>query len=95
MTIKLHTCGATFIHGPHPCWQVMHALDEAGIPYEQVKHPSVPRGRRSELHRLSGQRLLPVVEFEDGTILREDSKDLIARIRDKRLDEARGAQIPG
>jgi glutathione S-transferase len=95
MAIKLHTCGATFIHGRHRCWQVMHALDEAGIRYEQVKHPSFPRGRRSELHRLSGQRLLPVVEFEDGTILREQSKDLIARIRDRRLDEARGAQIPG
>jgi glutathione S-transferase len=94
MTIRLHTCGGTFLHGPHPCWQVMHALDEAAIPYEQVKHPTFPRGRRDELERLSGQRRLPVVEFEDGTILREDSRALVERIRERRLDEARGAQ-PG
>jgi len=95
MAIKLHTCGNNWVHGPHPCWQVRKALDEAGIVYEQVKHPSFPRGRRDELNRLSGQRLLPVVEYEDGTILREDSKDLVKRIQDGRLDEARGANVPG
>jgi len=90
MAIKLHTCGNTWIHGPHPCWQVMKALDEKGVEYEQVKEPTF-RGRRADLEKLSGQRLLPVIEFEDGTTLREQSKDMAQRIRDGRLDEARGA----
>jgi hypothetical protein len=30
---------------------------------------------------MTGQRKLPFVEFEDGTVLREESKDLAARIR--------------
>jgi hypothetical protein len=29
----------------------------------------------------NGQRLLPAIEFEDGTIVREESADLAARIR--------------
>ena len=81
MAIKLHTCGATWAHGPHPCWKVMHALDEAGIPYQQVKHPSFPRGRRNELQEITGQRVLPVIELDDGTIIRQESKDMIAMIR--------------
>jgi hypothetical protein len=30
---------------------------------------------------LTGQKKLPFIELEDGTILREESKDLAARIR--------------
>jgi hypothetical protein len=48
MPTKLHRCGLTFIKGPHPCWPVQQALDEAGIEYELVEH-SVLRGRRAEL----------------------------------------------
>ena len=81
MAIKLHTRGLTFIKGPHPCATVMKALDDEGIAYEQVKHPSFGRGRRSELKSLSGQDKLPVVEFEDGRIYRAESKDMAARIR--------------
>jgi glutathione S-transferase len=66
----------------------MHALDEAGVPYEQVKHPSFPRGRRNELERISGQRKLPVIEFEDGRALREDSAELVKRIGEGRLTAA-------
>jgi glutathione S-transferase len=89
MTIKLHTCGNTWIHGAHPCWKVMKALDDAGVPYEQVKEPSFPRSRRTEVQRLTGQTRLPVIEFEDGTGLREESKELVARVREGRLMEGR------
>jgi glutathione S-transferase len=81
MPIKLHTCGNTWVHGRHPCWEVMKALDDAGVPYEQVKHPSFGRWRRKELEALSGQRVLPVLELEDGTVIRAESKELAARIR--------------
>lgn len=80
MAIKLHRCSGTFIKGPHPCWQAQKALDDAGVDYELVQHPAFPRSRRAELERLSGQRKLPIVEFEDGTLLRESS-EIAARAR--------------
>lgn len=85
MAIKLHRCSTTFIKGPHPCWQVQKALEEAGIDYEMVKHPAFPRSRRKEYIALTGQKLFPAIEFEDGRVLREESKDLAARIREGRL----------
>jgi len=85
MAVKLHRCGNMWVKiGAHPCWKVQKALDEAGIEYEVVKHPN-RRGKREELERLSGQKVLPVVELEDGTVIREESKDLAARIKEGRL----------
>ena len=90
MAIKLHTCPNTWIHGPHPCWKVMKALQDEGIEFEQVKEP-LGRGRRDGLQELSGQRRLPVIEFEDGTIYREESADMAARIRAGELFETPAA----
>ncbi len=81
MAITLHRCTGTWVKGPHPCWKVQKALDDMGIQYEIVKHPAFPRGRRKQIEELSGQRLLPVIEFGDGRVLREESKDMAARIR--------------
>jgi hypothetical protein len=91
MTVKLHRCTGTWLKGPHPCWQVQKALDESGIQYEVVKHPAFPRGRRTELVALTGQNRLPVLQFEDGRVLREESKELAARIREGRLEEGSAA----
>ena len=87
--VKLHRCPTMFakIQG-HPCWRVQSALKEQGIEYEVVKGP-FSRGNRHELESLSGQRLYPVIEFEDGTIYREQSKDMAARIRAGKLFEGR------
>jgi glutathione S-transferase len=71
MAVKLHRCSGTWIKGPHPCWRAQKALDEAGVDYELVLHPAFPRGRRKELQERTGQNKLPVVEFEDGSFLRE------------------------
>ena len=60
------------------------ALDEQGVYYELVKGP-VRRGKRDDLERLSGQRIYPVIEFEDGSLYHEESKDMAARIRSGRL----------
>jgi glutathione S-transferase len=88
MPLKLHRCPATFAKTPgHPCWKVQKALDEAGIEYELVKH-SAFRWRRTDYEACSGQRLLPAIEFEDGTVLREESDALTARIREGRLQTA-------
>jgi hypothetical protein len=68
----------------HPCWKVQKALGEQGIEYELVPGPG-RRSRRSELENLSGQRRYPVIEFPDGTVYREESADMAARIRSGRL----------
>jgi glutathione S-transferase len=64
----------------HPCWKVQKALDEDGVEYELVKGPLRP-GKREELEGLSGQRKYPVVEFEDGSVYRDESQEMAARIR--------------
>ena len=81
MAVKLHRCSWLFNKIPvHPCWRVQKALDEAGVEHEIVKHP-VLRWKRKEYERRTGQRLLPAIEFPDETILREESADLVARIK--------------
>jgi glutathione S-transferase len=59
---------------------VEKALDEQGIEYEVVREP-LRRGQRDARETLSGQRQYPVIELEDGTVYREESKDMAARIR--------------
>jgi hypothetical protein len=80
MPIKVHTCPNTWIHGGHPCWKVLKAVQDAGIPHEQVKEPLM-RGRRTNVKEHTGQAKLPALELEDGTWIREESKDLITRIQ--------------
>ena len=87
VAIRLHRCSTRWRVGP--CWRVQKALDERGIDYVVVKGPARP-GKRAELQRLSGQRLYPVIEFEDGSIYREESMDMAATIRAGRLDAKRG-----
>lgn len=90
MAIKLHRCPFTFVHsGIDHCYPVQKALDDQGIDYEVVKEPSLPRSRRKDIERLSGQRLLPVIEFENGSIYREESRDMAATIRAGLLDSKR------
>jgi glutaredoxin len=90
MAIKLHRCPFTFVHsGMDHCYRVQKALDEEGIDYEVVKEPALPRSRRKDVERLSGQRLLPVIEFEDGSAYREESNDMAATIRAGLLDSKR------
>jgi glutathione S-transferase len=87
MAVELHRCGTMWLKlGGHPCWRVQKALDDAGVEYEVVKEPLV-RSKREDVERLTGQRQLPFIVFEDGTALREDSKALAQRIRDGRLRE--------
>ena len=81
MAIKLHRCPNEWVKlSGHPCWKVQKALDEQGIEYEVVKGP-VRRSKRDDLERLSGQRKYPVIEFEDGQAYREESDEMVARIR--------------
>jgi glutathione S-transferase len=70
--------------GGHPCWKVQKALDEQGVEYEIVKGP-LRRGKRDDLERLSGQRMYPIIEFEDGSVYRDESKRMAEKIRSGEL----------
>ncbi len=87
--VKLHRCSLLWFKGNlHPCHRVQKALDDMGVEYEIVKEPMM-RGKRTTIERMTGQRLLPVVEFEDGLSYREQSADMAARVRAGRLFEGR------
>jgi glutathione S-transferase len=74
-----------WVKGPHPCWKVQHALDEASISYEIVKHPAFPRSKRTEYIALTGQKLMPAIELEDGSVIRLQSKQLVELIQSGQL----------
>jgi hypothetical protein len=94
MAIKLHRCSNIWVKfGGHPCWKVQKALDEQGIAYEVDGMPWSPR-KRDETERRTGQRKYPWIEFEDGSIYREESKDMARRIEDGKLSEAPRTQPP-
>lgn len=95
MAIKLHRCPDVWVKvGGHPCWRVQKALGDMGIDYEIVKGPRFRR-QRAGIEQMSGQRLYPVIEFEDGTVYRAQSKDMAATIRAGKLDEKRGGTAAG
>ena len=86
MAVKLHRCRLEWVKiGAHPCWKVQKALEEQGVDYEVVREPLRDRSRVEEL---SGQSKYPVIEFEDGRVYREESKDMAARIRAGKLFDA-------
>jgi glutathione S-transferase len=90
MAIKVHTCPNTWIHGGHPCWKVLKAVQDSGMPYEHVKEP-LRRGKREAVQEHTGQRKLPAIELDDGTWVREESKELVRRIQAGELPPAASA----
>jgi glutathione S-transferase len=91
VAVKLHRCKNVWVKiGGHPCWRVQRELDKAGVDYEIVRGP-VGKAKRDELAQLSGQRLYPVIEFDNGSFYREQSKDMAETIKSGRLMEKRGA----
>jgi glutathione S-transferase-like protein len=87
MAIRLHRCSELEAKDDeHACQLVQEALDEAGIEYEVVPGP-VAVAERDEVHRLSGQRYYPVIEFDDGRVYREEAIEMVERIRAGELSE--------
>jgi glutathione S-transferase len=94
MAVKLLRCSNLWVKiGAHPCWRVQKALDEQGIDYEIVPGP-LRRGKRDRIEELSGQRQYPVIQFEDGSIYREESKDMAERITSGKLFEGKTEAPP-
>jgi glutaredoxin len=91
MAVKLHRCSGTWVKlEGHPCWRVQKALDESGVEYELVKEGSAFKGSsREQTIEKTGQKKFPWIEFEDGSVYREESKEMAETIRAGRLDEKR------
>lgn len=88
MAVKLHRCRLMWVKiGVHPCWNVQKALDEQDIEYEVVKGPLRDR---SEVKGLTGQTKYPAIEFEDGSVYREESAAMVREIRDGKLFQHAG-----
>jgi hypothetical protein len=86
VAVKLHRCKNLWVKGPHPCWTVQKALDKSGVEYEIVEEKWF--GDRSPTVEATGAKRFPWIEFEDGSVYREESKDMAARIRAGTLTEA-------
>jgi len=91
MEVKLHRCSARWVKfAGHPCWKVQKALDDSGIEYEVVEEGSAFKSSsRGQTLEQTGQKRFPWIEFEGGTVYREESKDMAETIRAGRLDEKR------
>ena len=85
MALELHRCPNIWLRiDAHACWRVQSALDDAGIEYEVVKEPA-RRSQRVDIEQKTGQSLLPVIVFEDGSYYRDESEAMAERIRAGRL----------
>ena len=90
MTVKLHRCGNIWIKlDAHPCWRVQKALDDAGRRVRGRRRARGGRASATDLEQLSGQRKYPVIEFEDGSTYREESKEMASGSRRQAAREAR------
>ena len=65
-------------------------MKDKGIDYEAVHLPT-SRGKRDQIESLTGQKKYPAIQFEDGSVYREESKDMERTIRDGKLMEKAGA----
>jgi glutathione S-transferase len=80
--VKLHRCSYTFLHvDADPCWRLQKALDAQGVDYEIVKHGFGKSARsRTEVVAMTGDKYLPVLELTDGTIFREETDAMAAKV---------------
>lgn len=85
--VKLHRCSYTFLHvKADACWRLQQALDEKGVDYEIVKQGyGKSEKSRAEVVEMTGQKYVPVLELADGTIYREETDDMIAKLKSGQL----------
>jgi glutathione S-transferase len=81
--VKLHRCSYTFLHiNADPCWKLQRELDAKGVDYEIVKHGfGKSEQARSEIVKMTGQKYLPVLELTDGTVYREETDAMVAKLK--------------
>ena len=62
-----------------PCGRVARELRAAGIDFDEERVPW-RKADRAEVYDVSGQRVVPVVELEDGDVIC-DSKRIVEHLR--------------
>ena len=91
MAVKLYRCDVTWLKiRNHHCWRVEKALQDQGIEYEAVLGP-LNRNKRQRVEELTGQKYYPVIQFEDGSLYHDSSKQMAKTIRAGHLNEQRGS----
>ena len=98
MAVTLLRCSGQWVKmKAHPCWRVESALIDMGIEYRSVAGPAMPwqRGKRTELIEKTGGTLFPAIEFEDGSVYRDESAEMERTIREGRLFEKAGGSQQG
>ena len=69
----------------------MTEYSDAGVDYEVVQEGSAFKSSsRPHTIEKTGQKKFPWIEFEDGSVYREESADMARVIREGRLMEKRG-----
>jgi hypothetical protein len=98
VAVKLYRCSGQWVKvGGHLCCRVEKALIAAGIDYERIPGPALPwqRKQREALIELTGQDRYSAIQFEDGSVYREESSEMAATIRAGKLFDRAGAGRPG
>jgi hypothetical protein len=91
MAVKLLRCSGQWVKiKGHPCWRIESALVDMGIEYERVSLPW-PHWKRQAIKEATGGIFYPAIEFDDGTVYREQSADMERTIREGRLMEKAGS----
>jgi hypothetical protein len=97
VAVKLYRCSGQWVKvGGHPCWRVEKALIDAGVEYERISGPALPwqRKQRAKLVELTGQDRYPAIQFEDGSVYRDESSQMAATIRAGKLFAKAGGHAP-
>jgi len=90
MPVTLLRCSGQWVRvAGHPCWRVEKALIDMGIEYKTHAGAAMPwqREKRAELIEKTGGNRFPAIEFEDGSVYREESKAMEETIRAGKLFE--------
>ena len=88
MKVKLYTCPFPFggllrpFDRVHPCARAYNAVRKAGYEIERIKVP-MSRKKRHHVKELTGQRIVPVLELPDGTLI-FDSYEIVRYAREQR-----------
>ena len=90
MAVKLLRCSGQWVKvSGHPCRRVEKALIDMEIEYETVAGAALPwqRDERAELIEKTGANRYPAIEFENGSVYRDESKAMEEAIRAGKLFE--------
>ena len=88
-------CLVEVVRRPHLCGfaSVLESFSLL-ITQDSATEPIYSRGRRKDVIRLSGQNMLPVIEFEDGSAYRAESPEMAETISAGGLFEQGGLSSP-